>query len=61
MNCPICNGKTKIIDVRHVRHTTRRRRECVECLTRFTTLETIERRSLLPYVRKKLNEEGVLL
>lgn len=61
MNCPICNGKTKIIDVRHVRHTTRRRRECVECLTRFNTYETIERKSLLPYVRKKLDELEVVL
>jgi transcriptional regulator NrdR family protein len=47
MNCPICGGKTKTIDVRHVGYTTRRRRECVECSTRFTTKETIKLSSFI--------------
>lgn len=39
MTCPICNGKTKVIDSRHEDDSTRRRRECVECGYRFSTTE----------------------
>lgn len=39
MTCPICNGKTKVIDSRHEDDSTRRRRECAECGYRFSTIE----------------------
>jgi transcriptional regulator NrdR family protein len=56
MNCPICGGKTKTIDVRHVGYTTRRRRECVECSTRFTTKETIK---LSSFIKKAVGVDNV--
>jgi transcriptional regulator NrdR family protein len=37
MNCPKCNGGTKVVD----RRSTRRRRECLVCQNRFTTLEVL--------------------
>lgn len=37
MNCPECDGNTKVVETRG----TRRRRECLCCKTRFTTEETI--------------------
>ncbi len=37
MNCPKCNGGTKVVD----RRGTRRRRECLVCQQRFTTLEVL--------------------
>jgi len=56
MNCPVCNGKTRTLDVRHHSFRTRRRRECVECLTRFTTYEGVDITSLPPYLQNKVNE-----
>ena len=38
MNCPKCNGETKVINSRAAGNMIRRRREC-ECGFRFTTLE----------------------
>ena len=37
MNCPKCDGDTKVIDSRNVR----RRRECLVCEHRFTTVEIL--------------------
>lgn len=42
MKCPICGGKTKVIDSRK----NQRRRECINCLTRFNTTEKIIMSSL---------------
>lgn len=39
MTCPICNGKTKVIDSRYDDDSTKRRRECAECGYRFSTIE----------------------
>lgn len=39
MNCPKCNGETKVINSRAAGNMIRRRREC-ECGFRFTTYET---------------------
>jgi len=38
--CTFCDGKTKVINVRHSDGKRYRRRECVECNERFTTYET---------------------
>lgn len=37
MNCPKCNGSTKVADRRGVR----RRRECLSCGHRFSTIEML--------------------
>lgn len=37
MNCPECNGNTKVVD----RRTVRRRRECLVCNHRFSTIELL--------------------
>jgi transcriptional regulator NrdR family protein len=60
MNCPICNGKTRILNVRHNSLRTRRRRECTECLTRFTTYEGLDIQSLPPYLQKKM-KRGIVV
>lgn len=39
MTCPVCGGKTHIVDSRSDGETVRRRRECLECKHRFTTKE----------------------
>ena len=41
MNCPKCDGATRVADSRDVRgeRLLRRRRECLVCLHRFTTYE----------------------
>ena len=41
INCPACNGQTKVLDKRQVTGGSRRRIECVKCERRFTTLEQI--------------------
>ncbi|HHY72685.1 MAG TPA: hypothetical protein GX497_05585 [Bacillus bacterium] len=51
MKCPICNGKTKVLNSRVNGKGIRRYRECLECLTRFHTNETIDIHSLDPYLR----------
>lgn len=42
MNCPICEGTTKVIDSRGDSESVRRRRECADCGYRFFTLELDE-------------------
>jgi hypothetical protein len=39
MTCPVCGGKTHIVNSRANCDTVRRRRECKECSHRFTTRE----------------------
>lgn len=39
MNCPICNGETKVKDSRPDEDSVRRRRECLVCQHRFSTVE----------------------
>lgn len=42
MTCPVCEGKTKIINSRRDCESVRRRRECRRCFYRFTTIELEE-------------------
>ena len=44
IKCPICGGKTNIINSRPLKNYTeiRRRRICYNCSFRFTTFETFE-------------------
>lgn len=40
MNCPICKGKTKVVDTRHTpKNETYRKRQCNECKNIFFTME----------------------
>lgn len=39
MNCPKCNGKSKVFDTRSAGWKVYRRRECKECGFEFWTLE----------------------
>lgn len=39
MNCPLCNGKTAVRDVRVKGADLRRRRICLSCGHRFSTIE----------------------
>lgn len=39
MTCPICGGKTHMVDTRPTEDSVKRRRECVECKHRFSTVE----------------------
>lgn len=41
MNCPFCNGASKVVDSRPIPDGIRRRRECLQCGRRFTTHEKI--------------------
>lgn len=42
MNCPVCDGATKVTNSRPNPDTIRRRRVCLECGYRFTTIEMDE-------------------
>lgn len=42
MTCPICSGKTKVIDTAHDFDAIYRRRECLDCKFRFSTVEVDE-------------------
>ncbi len=53
MICPICEGKTKVIDSRSECDCVKRRRECLGCGHRFST-EEIE----VDLRRKTENETG---
>lgn len=55
MRCPICGGRTKVLDVREKRDKVKRRRECPDCLTRFTTEEKLVIDSLDEYLIRRLN------
>lgn len=39
MDCPFCEGETKVLESRLVEDAVRRRRECLRCAQRFTTYE----------------------
>jgi len=41
MDCPICNGKTEVIDSRKRSYGVWRRRQCLECKSRFNTQEIL--------------------
>ncbi len=41
MNCPYCDGPSKVVDSRPIPDGIRRRRECLECGRRFTTHERL--------------------
>lgn len=55
MNCPLCNGKTKVLDCENLTYIKRfsRKRVCVECGFRFITFE----RFIKPVDRKKYKEQ----
>lgn len=39
MNCPTCNGQTRVIDTEMNEDSVKRRRKCLSCGFRFSTLE----------------------
>ena len=39
MTCPVCNGKTKILETRSDEESINRRRQCLRCGYRFSTVE----------------------
>ena len=39
MTCPVCGGKTTVVDSRPSEDSVWRRRECQECSYRFNTIE----------------------
>jgi transcriptional repressor NrdR len=41
MNCPYCDGPSKVVDSRPIPDGIRRRRECLDCERRFTTHERL--------------------
>jgi transcriptional repressor NrdR len=41
MNCPYCDGPSKVVDSRPIPDGIRRRRECLDCARRFTTHERL--------------------
>lgn len=41
MNCPYCDGPSKVVDSRPIPDGIRRRRECLDCGRRFTTHERL--------------------
>ena len=51
MDCPFCDGETRVINKRDSPEGVRRRRKCLKCKKRFTTYEKIGRGEL--YVVKK--------
>jgi transcriptional regulator NrdR family protein len=53
MDCPICKGKTKVLESRKTNNTITRKRECVECFTRFSTEESIILDSISNYLKKR--------
>ncbi|ACD47101.1 hypothetical protein [Geobacillus phage GBSV1] len=55
MRCPICGGRTKVLDVREKRDKVKRRRECSDCLTRFNTEEKLVIDSLDEYLIRRLH------
>ena len=42
MTCPICGGKTKVLETRADTDCIRRRRECIQCHLTFITIEISE-------------------
>lgn len=53
MNCPYCDGATKVTDSRpeHGQSRVRRRRSCIECGEQFTTFEGISADGILVHKR----------
>lgn len=39
VQCPLCNGESKVIDSRDGETARRRRRECLSCKNRYSTYE----------------------
>lgn len=58
MRCPICGGRTRVLDVREKRKMVKRRRECLDCLTRFNTEEKLIFDSLDRYHIRHLIQKG---
>ncbi len=61
MRCPVCGGKTKVVDVRERGKELKRRRECLDCLVRFNTKEVVLWKSIPEYVLKKMQERDNLI
>lgn len=59
MTCPVCGGKTKVIDSRcYDSESVWRRRECLECNHRFTTIELETETLREQRKRERMNELG---
>jgi transcriptional regulator NrdR family protein len=60
MRCPVCKGKTHVINSRVKKNNiVKRRRECEDCLTRFDTLEKLVFESIGEYYIRHLNKQEV--
>ena len=57
MNCPICNGKTIVSDVRKQTDCINRRRKCVKCGHRFSTVE-IDKDFYKKQIKRKDNQDA---
>lgn len=60
MKCPLCNGKLKNIETRHLDNRKRRIRECLDCLSRYPTYEMINVYECEPYIRKQIEKRKAL-
>ena len=49
MQCPVCQGDSKVLDTRWIEeeNSIRRKRECIQCNKRFVTYEKIEDKPLV--------------
>lgn len=57
MRCPVCGGRTRVIDKRGKGGDVRRRRECLSCFSRFPTYEKIAFSERDGYLLKMLMEK----
>lgn len=54
MTCPICEGKTKILETRADTDCIRRRRRCLDCRYTFVTMEISK--DLLDSISKEIKK-----
>lgn len=56
MNCPFCEGETRVTNKRDAKGEVKRRRECLSCKKRFTTYESFKSPALT-VLKKDGNKE----
>ncbi|MBE6112793.1 MAG: transcriptional repressor NrdR [Peptococcaceae bacterium] len=66
MQCPVCQGDSKVLDTRWIEeeNSIRRKRECIQCNKRFVTYEKIEDKPLVVIKksgRRELFDDSKLL
>lgn len=66
MQCPVCQGDSKVLDTRWIEeeNSIRRKRECIQCSKRFVTYEKIEDKPLVVIKksgRRELFDDSKLL